>query len=195
MKTSQIFDGPGGDRTHDLGIKRTRNCSARRCAEWQRAEVGRYRGCNEQPPPAACGDDAVLHSVLLPGRRGAHRGGGSWTLGGRSRTEPPSKDNARAGPEDKPTPSDGLERSTPSLPSSNEKGPAGKRESRGQESRARRRNRPKTSNRARPTVPEVVFPKCSSGSRLPLRTRQGERTHAQARFPAPERWPQTRHYV
>ena len=51
-------------------------------------------------------------------------------------------------------PSDGLEPSTPSLPSSNERGTAGKTG----KPRARIRNRPKTSNPPWTRLPALVFP-------------------------------------
>jgi hypothetical protein len=60
-------------------------------------------------------------------------------------------------------PSDGLEPSTPSLPSSDGAGTAGKGESRWREDPASRMNRPKTTNRAWTLVPAVVFPQCSLG--------------------------------
>jgi len=56
-------------------------------------------------------------------------------------------------------PSDGLEPSTPSLPSRRE--PRARAGSRGHESRARRRNRLRRSSRVCPLMPGVAFPQCS----------------------------------
>jgi hypothetical protein len=58
-------------------------------------------------------------------------------------------------------PSDGLEPSTPSYHRATRRKARARPGSRGHESRARRRNRQKTSNPSWTPVPALVFPQCS----------------------------------
>ena len=97
-------------------------------------------------------------------RRNSHAGDGSWRqIGGRSSVAPEATKGAICWPFVKP--SDGLEPSTPSLPSSNEAGTRAHPGSRGHESRARRRKRPKTSARGWTWVPALVLPQRSLAGR------------------------------
>src|SRR3954453_5996145 len=69
VKQFRVSPRPDAHRTCERGIKSATGPAAGRCYGLQDAEVRTSRRCNEQPPTAACGDDAVLRSVLHKSQR------------------------------------------------------------------------------------------------------------------------------
>ena len=62
--TVRLSDGPGRDRTCDLGIKTPAGVAASSCDQWKMAAKSTFANCDEQQQIAGCGDQSVLPSVL-----------------------------------------------------------------------------------------------------------------------------------